>query len=572
MGYFFNVVLEDHDNLNDDYYINNNKLNSDQKLNLIQSAIGESEKIKFREFNIDDLYTLRSEVSYYIFSNLKKIKHDDNVYHFNNLPLTSRLRTILHTQNNLYVIFLKDELSEFDESDIKFIANKSDVDSNRYILIEKKDFNIDLIVELSLKRIKDTFNVVYDTWNDDLKTFKPNLQNHSERQDRYRFVEGIFRFYGYYNDIRNCNIKEVEINRNENFYYFINCDIMPEEFKTSFNIPSDIKEIHKKHKNFNIVLLNEHEFETKEFIQHLDNILKSDGIETNRIYLWNNNSKLEEYKNEVGTEINVYSLEFLVKFISDHMINFNREPNLITDKNGDLFLCHNRGPKPHRYGLLCTLKKNGILNDTDWSLVLGWYKKEMISARDEKIFYSPIFDNDDYNHYMNEIEYFRDIDIKKSKFEEDKDWFNQTNDGRHIEWKNVYQILTYEKTYINIVTESCYEKKEIHITEKSVKPFYFYQLPIFLSSYNHVKYLKTRFGFDMFDDLINHEYDNEPDNKKRFKMFVQEIERLHSNKENVINFYKQNTDRLIENHKKVIDLYNSKKDIEYFNSLINKNL
>jgi hypothetical protein len=67
MGYFFNVVLEDHDNLNDDYYINNNKLNSDQKLNLIQSAIGESEKIKFREFNIDDLYTLRSEVSYYIF-------------------------------------------------------------------------------------------------------------------------------------------------------------------------------------------------------------------------------------------------------------------------------------------------------------------------------------------------------------------------------------------------------------------------------------------------------------------------------------------------------------------------
>jgi len=75
MGYFFNVVLEDHDNLNDDYYINNNKLNSDQKLNLIQSAIGESEKIKFREFNIDDLYTLRSEVSYYIFSNLKKIKH-----------------------------------------------------------------------------------------------------------------------------------------------------------------------------------------------------------------------------------------------------------------------------------------------------------------------------------------------------------------------------------------------------------------------------------------------------------------------------------------------------------------
>jgi hypothetical protein len=218
------------------------------------------------------------------------------------------------------------------------------------------------------------------------------------------------------------------------------------------------------------------------------------------------------------------------------------------------------------------LKKNNILNDVDWSLVLGWYKKEMMYGNDEKIFYSPLFDQNDFNDYIEEIEYFRSIDLKKSKYEEDKDWFNKTNDGKHIEWKNVYQVLTYEKTYINIVTESCYELQEIHITEKSVKPFFFYQLPLFLSSYNHVKYLKNRFGFDMFDDLINHDYDNEPDNKLRLKMFVKEIERLHSMKDVIIDFYKKNEHRLIENHKRVISIYNSKKDIEYFNSLINKNL
>jgi hypothetical protein len=572
MSYFFNVIVDDYDNLNEDFYLSNYKPPSNEKLDFFNDIIKESDYIKLRGFDLDDMYTFKNEACYYVFSNLKKIKNDDGVYHFNNLPLSSRLRTIIQTQDNLHVIFLKDESSDLNDDDVKYIAEKSEIDPKRYILIDKKSLDIDKIIKLSLKKIKNTFNVVYDNWNSDLRTFKGNLSNYSVRGDRYRFVEGIFRFYDYYNDIRNCHINEVQINKNENFYYFINCDVIHEEFKRTFNVPEEIKELHRKNKNFNIVLLNEHEFETKKFISHLDRILKNDNIDTERIYLWNNNSKLEEYKNEVGTKINVYSLEFLVKFISDHMINFNRKPELIKEKEGDLFLCHNRGPKPHRYALLCALKKNNILNDVDWSLVLGWYKKEMMYGNDEKIFYSPLFDQNDFNDYIEEIEYFRSIDLKKSKYEEDKDWFNKTNDGKHIEWKNVYQVLTYEKTYINIVTESCYELQEIHITEKSVKPFFFYQLPLFLSSYNHVKYLKSRFGFDMFDDLINHDYDNEPDNKIRFKMFVKEIERLHNMKDVVMDFYKKNEDRLIENHKRVISIYNSKKDIEYFNSLINKNL
>ena len=60
---------------------------------------------------------------------------------------------------------------------------------------------------------------------------------------------------------------------------------------------------------------------------------------------------------------------------------------------------------------------------------------------------------------------------------------------------------------VNIVTESCYLEDEIHITEKSMKPFYFYQFPLFLASYGHVKHLKERFGFDVFDDILNHSYD-----------------------------------------------------------------
>ena len=72
-----------------------------------------------------------------------------------------------------------------------------------------------------------------------------------------------------------------------------------------------------------------------------------------------------------------------------------------------------------------------------------------------------------------------------------------------------------------------------------MKPFYFYQFPLFLSSYQHVKFLKERFGFDMFDDLVNHSYDNEIDNGKRLFMVADEIKRLNENPQLIKDFYKK---------------------------------
>lgn len=573
MGYFLNIVYGDFDNIRSDNYLNpDNRPTKDDKLNFLQKIVGDSQKLQLRLFSLDDLYTFRSELSYYIVSELKDIKIGEDECSIHKLPIDEKLRNVVLTQKNLNIIFLKKEGSDLSTDSLNFLIEKSKVNPERYILINENEFNLEFLTDLTLKKIKNTFNVVYDTWSDDHKSFKPNLSNYSKRGDKYRFLEGLFRFYGYYNDIRNCHINEIHINRNENFYYFINCDIMHDEFNESFDIPENLKQIHRQYSNFNIVLLNEHEFETKDFIEKIDNYLIQDNMDPTRIYMWNNNSKLEKYKNEIGTDINVYSLEFLVKFISDHMVNFPNQPTFKTNKVGPFFLCHNRGPKLHRYALLCLLKKHKILFDTDWSLILGWYKKTNLLHNDEKIFYNPIFDDDDYELYKEEIEYFKNIDIKKSLYEESKDWFDSIDEHAQVNWKNVYEIDTYENTHVNIVTESCYERYEVHITEKSVKPFYFYQLPVFLSSYNHVKYLKDRFGFDMFDDLIDHSYDDEIDNKKRLFLVFEQIKNLYDNKQKVIEFYNNNKERFIENHNKVLNIYNSKKDIEYFNFLANKNL
>lgn len=573
MSYFFNVLLGDYDNLKMNRYVDSNlKPSVDEKLNLIKNVIGDSEEIKLRTFDIDDLYTHNTEASYYILTNVKKLDLKEDELHIDTLPLNVTLRNLILTRDSLHIIFLKNEFSDLTLDDINLFCEKSKINFDRIHLINESQFNLEYVKNLSLKKIKNTFNVVYDTWESDYKSFKPNLSNYSKRGEKYRIIEGLFRFYGYYNNIRNCHINEIKINKNENFYYFINSDIMHDEFKKSFDVPLYLKEVHKKYKNFNIVLLNEHEFETKEFIKLLDHYLKLDDIDTSRIYLWNNNSKLNEYKLDIGTEINVYSLEFLVKFISDHIVNFQIQPEFKENKSGSFFLCHNRGPKPHRYALLSMLKKNNILENVDWSLILGWYKKEMWFGNNSRAFYNSVFDENDYKEHINEIDFFDKIDIKKSNFETDKTWFDSRDEHHTVNWKDVYEINSYENSFINIVTESCYERHEIHITEKSVKPFYFFQLPIFLSSHNHVKYLRDRFNFDMFDDLINHEYDNEFDNRKRLKMVFNEIKRLNDNKEFVIEFYSKNKERFVENQKKVILIYNSKNDTNYFNQLINKKI
>jgi hypothetical protein len=60
--------------------------------------------------------------------------------------------------------------------------------------------------------------------------------------------------------------------------------------------------------------------------------------------------------------------------------------------------------------------------------------------------------------------------------------------------------------------------------------------------------MREEYKLDFFDDLINHNYDDEIDDVKRFHMVVNEIKRLSTMREEISEFYKNNTDRLISNH------------------------
>ena len=159
--------------------------------------------------------------------------------------------------------------------------------------------------------------------------------------------------------------------------------------------------------------------------------------------------------------------------------------------------------------------------------------------------------------------------------EEDKNWFNLFNEP-NIEgfpsWMRIPEFgMNYENSYINIVTESKFfdDLFVTHISEKSYRPFFYYQLPMILATQYHIKTMKEKYNFDFFDDIINHSYDNEPNQMRRLKMFVEEIERLDGIQDQVKEFYKNNKQRFEDNKQKVWNMLNIvEKDYQFFESLI----
>jgi hypothetical protein len=82
----------------------------------------------------------------------------------------------------------------------------------------------------------------------------------------------------------------------------------------------------------------------------------------------------------------------------------------------------------------------------------------------------------------------------------------------------------------NVITESSYENTdESHylpmLSEKSFKCFALHQIPIWLTPYHSVTCFRE-IGFDVFDDIVDHSYDLEPDPVHRIELVTKQIEKI----------------------------------------------
>ena len=361
-------------------------------------------------------------------------------------------------------------------------------------------------------------------------------------EERMLYLKKHFKYFNF-KEINESKLIDAFNNPNEKYYYFISKLSTFSFFENTIPFTQSLMVSLKTLNNVNVVLLSEHESVDEENFIKLNEFIDRHHIDGTKIHLINNNSLLNFYKSKYNSNINVLSTKYLPifysKLLNKHKIEFsiNRE---------FLFMCHNKRMKSHRIAVLAFLKKTNIINDVDWSFILDSES------------------NVDYNlspTLKEEIEIILKNGNVKSKYEIDH-VFKFGDLGDYI------CEDTFRNAYLNITTETNFITEDVHITEKSFKPFFFYQIPIFLSSAFHVKNLKEIYGFDLFEDVINHDYDNETNFKKRFSLVCDEINRIYNNRDEIKKFIINNKERFLKNNEIVSNIINDKTDYNYFESLI----
>jgi hypothetical protein len=425
------------------------------------------------------------------------------------------------------------------------------------------------------------FNIVYDQWDGERSI--PNAKNLC--LDSHGIKDPYYLILHYYDDtnlksdrfkIKRCKIDE--INSQENYYYIINysCtlsdlfihnNIVDNEVELDF-LSDEIKDSLIKKDNFFIMFLSEHEPDDIIGYESLIKYIEKNNLPAHKFYLVNNNSNLDELKNKFETKINVYKLNF-IPHSSTKVLTRIGGVDFLEEKTGKFFMCFNKSPKVHRYSLLLFLLKNNILNNTNWSLVPTW------DCNFDRGYLFKMFNSNDLDMLSYEINELKKIKIKRSDYEVNENYFNEFEELNRENmpiWIHVPESLeSYKQSYFNITTESMFYSslQNIHISEKSLKPFYYYQFPLILSTPHHIKKMKEVYDLDFFDDIINHDYDNIIDDKKRLFAFVNEIIKINSRKNDYINFYKENKHRFLENRKKIENILNIvDKDYLFFEGLI----
>jgi len=147
---------------------------------------------------------------------------------------------------------------------------------------------------------------------------------------------------------------------------------------------------------------------------------------------------------------------------------------------------------------------------------------------------------------------------------ESADIYTNNNNDNPSNFKNKLKNF-YRETFVEIISETSCTEKCFNITEKTLNSFYGCNFPIFISSKGTVRTLRE-IGFDMFDDIINHQYD-ELDNvvDRIFRAITDNLELL-SNVERTKNFWISSRERFIKNVDLAkLDMYNYYSDRASYN-------
>jgi hypothetical protein len=400
-------------------------------------------------------------------------------------------------------------------------------------------------------------NLVFDDWIDEVP-----LPNGNKIFPQYNLGVGNHISETYNLNVKYFKLKDIKQEPNKKFFYIIehtsirlDSILSPEIIISEF-----VLKLFRECKNLNILFLDGHESYLNSDFLMIKSIIDKNKIDEKRFYIINNNHLTEKQIKKNYLNINYHPNILIPIGYVCSVQNKNIITNFVINKVGKFFICLNNMKKIHRLILLSNLKKLKIIDDVNWSYRDGHNN----FSNDNYNNFKDILNEDDFNYLKNDILFFNNIELKNADFE--NDFIDLPYIGHISEI-----VKDQENSYINIVSESLFlEEDVVQITEKSLKPFFYYQIPIYCATHHHVKSLKEKYDFDLFSDIVNHDYDDEFDNIKRMKKLTLELKRLDNNKEEIKKMYSLLKERMELNKIKLFNILKNKDDENFIKNMCNE--
>jgi len=368
-----------------------------------------------------------------------------------------------------------------------------------------------------------------------------------------------------------CSLNDVKLNPNKKYYFFYySSELHLDEFSQKLN--ENAKEFQElidlfKQDNLRIIFIDEAEGIHHDYVKELSNSLKKLKIPKHRTLYINNDAllpSLSDNLNLIGKKWN-----FLFSNTSNGYIEESIDLKFEHDREF-VFLTKNKVLHPHRILILAFLKKHDLLNISNYSSLIRESNYKIGSP--DKIRY--LFDENIEDEFKEEISDILEAGVIETKYE--KGNFNIENVGG-INYAGKTDYRDYQSSYINITTESNFNFDKppigntgrfLHISEKSLKPFAMFQLPIIVGVPHHIKYMKELYNLDMFDDFIDHSYDDEMDDVIRMNKIHDEILRLSAVKDDLQSYFMDNKKRFIKNREIIYNI-SKWKETDLLNFILN---
>lgn len=267
-----------------------------------------------------------------------------------------------------------------------------------------------------------------------------------------------------------------------------------------------------------------------DIVEYLDNMFEF--YKDKNIFLCTSLENLDLYINRPNVKIIPWGGD-----ITNHQDEYLKlspclEKNLSSKKT---FLSLNRNKRYHRYFLLSlifglNIEDNGILSChfEDFDYNSDWiYTKDQLSIKQLSIKGTKLVEL--YDNYI----------------QDNREIYENSDNNNPNNFTN--KLLNYYKnTFVEIISETSCTEKCFNLTEKTLNSIYGCSFPILISSKGTVNFLRE-IGFDVFDDIVDHSYDNIDNVIDRIHTAITANFELLNNNERTKSLWSNSKDRFIKN-------------------------